>query len=241
MDKEPKQIINQINDKNYLVKKKLSKILDLMRDDFKKENKSINIGSFSKTIAPVLIEKYAKNLEEGKRKKIESYIKTRLFLDFLTIIKTLPDHDIRGKTIVDLGCGSTGGTADYGTEDLHGQQFHPWLMRACHELGVNAIGVDMGNLDEEPFEHYNANLAEQNSIHFLQDSMADIVIVQAVYDSGTMVFMPGWRHHGLDGVGIKKDLHKILLPQIKRILKDGGVLIDDLGYKEEKIIKKEEI
>ena len=51
--------------------------------------------------------------------------------------------DLKGKTIIDLGCGSKE------AEDSIYGNYHPWLCRVLHELGAHVIGIDIATLDEE--------------------------------------------------------------------------------------------
>ena len=62
--------------------------------------------------------------------------------------------------------------------DGYTAQFEPWFCRILLELGADPIGIDLGNLDGETFEHYSVNLGQPNALDFLPDHSFD-----AVHDS----------------------------------------------------------
>lgn len=156
------------------------------------------------------------------------------------ILETFPDHDIRGKVIVDLGCGSTGGTyeSDEWGDDQY-RQWEPWLCRILHELGAKPIGIDVGELVNEDFEHYSLNLLTPNSLQIIQDESVDMVYTSSFYDSLELQRLLRIRSDDKS----REKMRDILFPQIKRILKKNGVFLEmpTSITEKRKIYKKEEI
>lgn len=145
-------------------------------------------------------------------------IEDKLVLTLDDLINALPDHDIRGKKILDLGCGSTGRTyeANFMNEK---RQFEPWVSRILLELGADVTGIDVGKIDEERFTHFNLDLTIDNSLAFIQDESYDAVLALAFYDS------PELRQR-TDYIQMA-EVKKILYPQIERVLKSDGTYLED--------------
>jgi hypothetical protein len=54
-------------------------------------------------------------------------------------------------------------------------QFEPWFCRILLELGADPVGIDLGNLDGEIFEHYKVDLGQPGALNFLPDGSFDAV------------------------------------------------------------------
>lgn len=128
------------------------------------------------------------------------------FYDFL-------GENIQNKRILDLGCGSHRGT--YESRNWDPPIWEPWLCRALTKLGANPIGVDIGDLSEERFEHYQINLLSENSLNIIPDNSIDITNAELLYDSPTLQEMPGGRN-----------LRDLLIPQLERVIKPEGFFIE---------------
>jgi hypothetical protein len=76
---------------------------------------------------------------------------------------------VRWKRVLDVACGSNTSRAPssihidtpFGEQTIkiaspggYTSQFEPWLCRTLVELGAEPVGVDLGDLDGEIFEHY---------------------------------------------------------------------------------------
>jgi hypothetical protein len=100
---------------------------------------------------------------------------------------------LKGRRILDIACGSSTSKAPkfviidtpFGegripvpSTDGYTAQFEPWFCRILLELGADPVGVDMGNLNEENFEHYHVDLGQPGALNFLPDHSFD-----AVHDS----------------------------------------------------------
>jgi len=131
--------------------------------------------------------------------------------------------DLENKKILDLGCGSNNPYLE-GMGDFNDRMFEPWLCRGLLELGANPIGIDIGDLSKEKFEHYQLNLLEPNSLHFIPDNSIDIANSHELFNSPYLNF----EHMGLNSSG--KKLKEILIPQLERIVKPKGLFIYSENY-----------
>ncbi|HLD98584.1 MAG TPA: hypothetical protein VI815_04625 [Candidatus Nanoarchaeia archaeon] len=142
------------------------------------------------------------------------------------------------KTFLDLGCGSN---SRHDTFDEVSRFREPWLCRALSELGVKVIGIDIGNLDGEEFEHYSLNLLNENALSFLPDNSIDIAHEFQFFDSPFLHDMisitdkelaekvknpeiPYWSagDHSKYCLEITK---RVLIPQLQRIVKPDGYFV----------------
>jgi hypothetical protein len=100
---------------------------------------------------------------------------------------------LKGKRILDIACGSNTSKAPsfvfvntpFGEQQIpishvegHTALFEPWFCRILLELGADPVGIDLGNLDGETFEHYKVNLGQPGALNFLAEHSFD-----AVHDS----------------------------------------------------------
>lgn len=108
---------------------------------------------------------------------------------------------VRGKRILDLGCGSTlpknrSYIEGHDPEELRmGRSFEPWFPRILMELGAEPVGIDIGNLEDELFEHYRADLTKKGSLNFLPDHSFDAINMKLFLDSPTMNLSANGRRH----------------------------------------------
>jgi hypothetical protein len=71
-----------------------------------------------------------------------------------------------GKRLLDLGCGSI---------ESESREFEPWLCRVAKIVGVEPVGIDIGSLEGEDFEHYQIDLAQPGALDFLPAHSFDAV------------------------------------------------------------------
>ena len=139
----------------------------------------------------------------------------------------------KGKRILDIACGSSTSKAPsfifvntpFGESRIpipstsdYTAQFEPWFCRMLLEFGADPVGIDLGNLDNETFEHYPVNLGQLGALAFLPDHSFD-----AVHDSrlfGSPEFTAQFPK--------QKDRLKIaaeIWSQEQRLLKPDGIVI----------------
>lgn len=140
---------------------------------------------------------------------------------------------LNGKRVLDIACGSSTSKAPsfvfvntpFGEKripisntDGFTAQFEPWFCRILLELGVDPVGIDLGNLDGEAFEHYHVNLGQSGALNFLADHSFD-----AVHDSrlfGSPEFTVQFPNQE-DRLKIASEI----LRQEQRLLKAKGIMI----------------
>lgn len=149
------------------------------------------------SVMPVLSKKYS-----IKGDVFEAEMPLSLQIPF---ISHLVKGKIKGKRILDLGCGSK----RFHEIDLTSRFFEPWLCRTLHELGAYPVGVDKEDNSEEEFKSYQVDLQRKNSLKFLQTGSFDIANMRGLLTSR----------------GFRGDAKKLIFPQLERIVKPGGYLI----------------
>ena len=96
-----------------------------------------------KTIETTVNSKYGKI---GETPCLNAQIKLAILMHTL--------GDLKGKTILDIGCGAKN-SWDYG--DLGPAKierfYDPWLCRVAHELGANVFGIDGASSPDEEYTH----------------------------------------------------------------------------------------
>lgn len=97
------------------------------------------------------------------------------------------------------------------------RRFEPWYSRLFLELGAKPIGVDIGNLEGEKFEHHSIDLAKEGSLNFIPDSSMDAVYVRLFFDSPQLEKITG----EIENRAVIEEITQ----QIKRVLKPGGKII----------------
>ena len=97
-------------------------------------------------------------------------------------------------------------------------QFEPWLCRLLLEIGAQPVGVDIGDLTGETFEHYHADLGQAGALDFFPSQSVD-----AVHDS-RLFGSPEFTEHfpnRADRLRIAREIRR----QEKRILRPAGIVI----------------
>lgn len=122
--------------------------------------------------------------------------------------------DPKGKTVLDLGCGSVN---SYDNRTVCRRMYEPWLLRALHEYGANCVGVDAGGLDGEKFKGYKINLLHEDSLAQFETHSVDIATAFAFFDSPAL-----WSYLGR---GAGEETFKRIMPQLERIVKPEGFFL----------------
>ncbi len=168
----------------------------------------------SSTVVEKLLTKYRHRLEEYD--DVEEMLSRRVTNYLLPIVNY--SRDLEDKSILDLGCGSTGGSID---STLSGG-WEPWLCRALRELGAKPIGIDAGNLAAEEFEHYSLDLLQPRSLSFLPDHSIDIAVAFNLFNSPHLK-IKNRKNRGTHHIG--RLLYEHLTRQLERIVKPCGLFI----------------
>jgi hypothetical protein len=140
---------------------------------------------------------------------------------------------LRGKRILDIACGSHTSRAPSrgyrirkregrGAErPLHGGYtalFEPWFCRILSALGAQPVGIDIGDLGGEDFEHYQADLGRTGALDFLPEHSFDAVHESRLF--GSPEFTTQFPHRA-DALEIAREI----VNQERRLLKEGGIII----------------
>jgi hypothetical protein len=140
--------------------------------------------------------------------------------------------NIKGRRILDIACGSSTSRAPSSlypnrlfaqrgmTPAAHGYTalFEPWFCRILLEMGANPVGIDLGDLEGEAFEHYHVDLGQSGALDFLPGGSFD-----AVHDSrlfGSPEFAAQFPSHA-DRVKVAAEIWR----QEQRVLKTGGLVV----------------
>ena len=140
---------------------------------------------------------------------------------------------LRGKRILDIACGSrssrepsrgfrisrpTGQEAALPPHDGYTALFEPWFCRILSTFGAEPVGVDIGDLSEENFEHYRADLGRTGALDFLPAHLFDAVHDSRLFGSPEFTArFPYWA----DALRIAREIVK----QEERLLREGGAII----------------
>ncbi|MEY4668281.1 MAG: hypothetical protein RL518_980 [Pseudomonadota bacterium] len=147
-----------------------------------------------------------------------------MHIDFLRA--SYPDiHDVYGKRILDLACGSTC------YEDNPRGKYDPWMSRLLCHLGAQPVGVDIAPQRGESFESHIVDLTIPGSLRFLESSSFDGVYVAAFPTRKAI------RHiveKGLDWTTIRGDI----LRHLARCLKPDGKMIRQFSIADEQLVSE---
>jgi hypothetical protein len=174
----------------------------------------------------------------------------QLYARVLAAYPRLPD--LQGRRILDLACGSStskapsgvsrlsprgelrGGEARRGKTEIYSSLFEPWLCRILASLGALPLGIDIGDLSAESFEHHRLDLSEEGALNFLPSQSFDAVHDSRLFGSPefTARFGSGIASRFGSGIasrfGSRARVLRIageIARQEDRLLRAGGVLI----------------
>ncbi len=140
---------------------------------------------------------------------------------------------LKGKRVLDIACGSNTSKAPSSVfvntpfrkrripnphKEGYAAQFEPWFCRILLELGADPVGVDLGNLDGETFEHYQVDLGQPGALSFLPNHSFDAVQDSRLF--GSPEFTAQFPK--------KADRRKVaaeIWQQEQRLLKSQGIVI----------------
>lgn len=145
---------------------------------------------------------------------------------YMRVLNVL-NQDIKGKSILDLGCGSNGGTEE---KIKYGSLYEPWFSRFVYqniqELKLNIFGIDKGDLEREEFPHMQLNLLEEKALinNFKKNSF-DIITAFRLFNSPELEKETYNRIEYNASKESSDKLMNILSWQIKEILKPEGIFL----------------
>jgi len=139
--------------------------------------------------------------------------------------------DLKDKRILDIACGSNTSkmpgsiyvNTPFGEISLGGSRgytalFEPWFCRIVFELEALPLGVDMGNLEEEIFDHQKVDLGKPGALDFLPDGSFDAIQDSRLF--GSPEFTAQFPNRA-DHLKVAEEIVK----QEQRLLKPGGIII----------------
>ncbi len=102
------------------------------------------------------------------------------------------------------------------------REFEPWLCRVLKELGAEPVGIDIGNLEGEEFEHYQIDLTKKGALDFLPSESFDLIFSRLLASSPQLEFMIDKGEIDILMVELEK--------QANRLMKVGGKVKIDKGF-----------
>ena len=88
---------------------------------------------------------------------------------------------IRGRNVLDLACGSNESRSP--VTGRRTSAFEPWMCRLLLELGARPVGIDIGDLDGEAFEHHRVDLGVPGALDFLPTGSFDAIHESRLFGS----------------------------------------------------------
>ena len=139
---------------------------------------------------------------------------------------------ILDQRILDIACGSNTSKAPpvfridtpFGAVKIGGSgrgytaQFEPWFCRVLVELGADAVGIDLGDLDGEAFTHHRVDLGRMGALDFLPSHSFDAIQDSRLF--GSPEFTAQFPKQA-DRLKVAQEIRR----QEKRLLKTGGIMI----------------
>jgi len=140
---------------------------------------------------------------------------------------------VKGQRILDLACGSHTSKAPatlyidspfgearlshFATEG-YTAQFEPWFCRILLALGAEPVGIDLGDLEGEGFEHYQVDLGLSGALDFLPNHSFDAIQDSRLFGS------PEFTAQFPDEAA-RLNVAQELKQQARRLLKTDGIVI----------------
>lgn len=125
---------------------------------------------------------------------------------------------VAGQTVLDIACGSASSRSP--VTGVRTAEFEPWMCRLLLALGAHPVGVDIGDLAGEAFEHHRVDLGVPGALDFLASGSCDAIHESRLFGS------PEFRAaHASATQRIRQEIHR----QERRLLRPGGILIHSDG------------
>lgn len=140
--------------------------------------------------------------------------------------------NVRGKRILDIACGSNTskapaslyintpfGEVTFGRATKgYTAQFEPWFCRLLVELVAHPVGIDLGDLEHETFEHYRVDLGRTGALDFLPTHSFDAVQDSRLF--GSPEFTAQFPNQE-ERLKVAREIRR----QEQRLLKANGIVI----------------
>ncbi len=139
--------------------------------------------------------------------------------------------NLQSKRILDIACGSNTsklpaslhlktpfGEMTIGASKGYTALFEPWFCRILFELGTTPVGVDFGDLEQEAFIHYRADLGKPGALDFLPAASFDGIQDSRLF--GSPEFTAEFPSQE-DRLKVAQEIKR----QEQRLLKPGGIII----------------
>ena len=128
---------------------------------------------------------------------------------------------LSGLAILDIACGSRSSRSP--VTGLETAEFEPWMCRLLLQLGARPVGVDLGDLAGEAFEHHRVDLGVPGALDFLPSGTFDAIHESRLFGS------PEFRSaYGAATRRVRREIHR----QERRLMRPGGILIHSDGRRE---------
>lgn len=125
---------------------------------------------------------------------------------------------VRDRTVLDIACGSNSSRSPVTSRRT--AEFEPWMCRLLLELGARPVGVDIGDLAGEAFEHHRVDLGVPGALDILASGSFDAIHESRLFGS------PEFRAaYGRRTEAVRREIHR----QERRLLGPDGVLIHSDG------------
>ena len=140
---------------------------------------------------------------------------------------------LEGKRVLDIACGSNTSKAPsvihirspFGKRNIRSPknagytaQFEPWFCRILLELGAHPVGIDIGDLAGEAFEHYSADLGKQGALDFLPSHSFDALQDSRLFGSPEFTAQ-------FPRLADRRKVAAEIRNQERRLLREGGIVI----------------
>ena len=123
---------------------------------------------------------------------------------------------VKGKKILDIGYGSLDyDKSDEDTNPKYRREFEPWFCRLATELGADAVGIDIGDLEGEQFTHYQRDIRVPDVLSDFADHSFDGIHMRSVIGAKDL------------NLGFERELalQTKIQQETQRLLKDDGKII----------------
>lgn len=126
---------------------------------------------------------------------------------------------VKGTRVLDIACGNL--------QPTEGDMYLPWFPRVLHELGAHVAGIDIGDLEGEPYEHYKVDLTRKDALAFLPDHSFDLVHMNSfVGRAPSPILKSVLTAKQTDVRGGLDDLKVRMQHEMERVVKEDGLIMN---------------